>query len=597
MGFISKIKSWKRKSKQQVNDVTIVIEVHSATDVSEEKYIAPEVCTLCSDVSVEQLAPELLHDAPCESEVIGLQTCFPLSQPLEVSVGVIAAEKLPQQVSVDTFSDVTSTDSSSSESSSMTSILLSFPPTPRHELCEFSEIRGIGKGGFGSVHLVRHEPSGKVAAMKVMDKQTTKHELILREQRILRTVATQGVKGIMEFYGSFHTDTHYFLITEYYPGGDLFEQIYRWSSMPLPLAKAFGAELLLAIKALHDIGVVHRDIKPENVLLSEDGHVALADFGFAKSLVKEGHTFTSGSEMHDVLRTGCGSLHYVAPEVYLGKPYAFEIDVWGFGIILFMMITGQHPWDDTFTPDFALFQERLMNASFANWLEWSNGTSMDHDTRTLLEGLLEKDPSRRLSLEEAMEHPFWGDLDWDAVGRWEVPLPDVGAPPYTLEEEDQPSFSAFQGGSRYSPANDPCPEFEFTSRALLPLPSSKKPTEASTTDADEVPDLSLRSLQDTTLVAFDSAWLPSALGSSYDIVTLDYFDYISHQPTSAQTSFQTIVLESASHTRIPNCFSSLVPAQVRLFTEAAVQVVSRTSEIVGCIKRWINGKARAVVPS
>ncbi|GJE91169.1 serine/threonine-protein kinase [Phanerochaete sordida] len=466
MGFIARIKSRRQKNKCLGE---VIVEVRPVNSLTVGKCGQLDDCKLGADVSAGLVLPELPCDVPEELEE-SIVTERPLSQPLQLETVLsecsqdahISAE--PSPLSPASCSHITDPSSSTATSSSVLSL---FPPTPRHELSHFRPVRGIGKGGFGSVHLAVHTPSGKAVALKVVDKRAAKHSLLLKEQRMLCTVATGGVKGIMEFYGSFHTDTHYFLVTEYYAGGDLLQLIYRWSPMPLSLAKAYGAELLLAIKALHDIGIVHRDIKPENILLSATGHVVLADFGFARDLARDGRVVADGAERYHFLRTACGSLHYVAPEVYLEHPYAFAVDVWGFGVILFMMLVGQHPWDDTFTAEAAMVQERLLDADFDDWVEWM-GHPMEKKARALLGGLLEKDPTWRLTLKEAMEYPFWGETDWDAVGQWEVPIPDVGPPPHTFDTEVQADFSAFMNSSRYAPADDPHPEFEYTSRALWP---------------------------------------------------------------------------------------------------------------------------------
>jgi serine/threonine protein kinase len=126
------------------------------------------------------------------------------------------------------------------------------------------------------------------------------------------------------------------------------------------------AELICALEALHTRGIIHRDIKPANVLLTNDGHVVLADFGMAKSFPRHprsspdrGHnraetvatsTRSAGVGVHqpyrdtrgpDVTREKMGTMAYTAPEVRLGLPYSYGVDFWSLGVLLYVMLTGR----------------------------------------------------------------------------------------------------------------------------------------------------------------------------------------------------------------------------------------------------------------
>lgn len=102
------------------------------------------------------------------------------------------------------------------------------------------------------------------------------------------------------------------------------------------MALFYAAEMILGIQYMHSKGIVFRDIKPENVLITEDGHIKLADFGFAKRLLNHSKTFTF-----------CGTPEYMAPEILFKSGYDYSVDWWSLGVVIFEMLTGYSPFYDT----------------------------------------------------------------------------------------------------------------------------------------------------------------------------------------------------------------------------------------------------------
>uniref|UniRef100_A0A3Q3FJR7 Ribosomal protein S6 kinase related b n=2 Tax=Labrus bergylta TaxID=56723 RepID=A0A3Q3FJR7_9LABR len=101
---------------------------------------------------------------------------------------------------------------------------------------------------------------------------------------------------------------------------------------PEDTVRVFAAELGCALGFLHDFGIIHRDVKMENILLTDNGHLRLADFGLSRRLERGGRAFTI-----------CGTIQYMAPEVLSGGPYNHAADWWSLGILLFSLVTGKFP--------------------------------------------------------------------------------------------------------------------------------------------------------------------------------------------------------------------------------------------------------------
>lgn len=292
----------------------------------------------------------------------------------------------------------------------------------------------IGRGGGGKVFLVRDNSKRENYALKVIDKRHTfsspgamRH--VLAERQLMESIGQHPFVLPMKF--AFQSDTNLFIGTPFCRGGDLATYLKnqlkkhgsRSPEVPLPNGKPrrYGGhlseerarpiigEILLAIEHLHGIGIAYRDLKPENVLIANDGHLRLADFGLARQLQKS----SSGNGYH---RTGsvCGTRNYLPPEMLLGRLYGVEVDLWSLGILCFRTLCGRFPFEASKTKD--MFQQvkrdKVRVPSF-----------ISPKAKSLLEGLLCRDQSRRLTVTGAKEHAFFQGLDWDALRAKRLPPP------------------------------------------------------------------------------------------------------------------------------------------------------------------------------
>ena len=121
------------------------------------------------------------------------------------------------------------------------------------------------------------------------------------------------------------------LVLEYAPGGEFFTHLQKAGRLENDAARFYAAQVILIVEYLHQQGIVYRDLKPENLLLDTKGYFKLTDFGFAKKVAFKTYTL-------------CGTPEYVAPEMLLNKGHGQSVDWWGFGILLFEMLSGHTPF-------------------------------------------------------------------------------------------------------------------------------------------------------------------------------------------------------------------------------------------------------------
>ncbi|KAJ7647818.1 kinase-like domain-containing protein [Roridomyces roridus] len=156
-------------------------------------------------------------------------------------------------------------------------------PRGVYRLSDFIIQRTLGTGSFGRVHLVRSKHNLRFYAIKVLNKERVVRlkqvEHTNNEQRMLELVHHNF---IINLWGHFQDTANLYMVMDFVPGGELFTLLRRSNRFPDPVAKFYAAEVALALNHLHGLGVIYRDLKPENVLLNADGHIKVADFGFAK---------------------------------------------------------------------------------------------------------------------------------------------------------------------------------------------------------------------------------------------------------------------------------------------------------------------------
>lgn len=293
---------------------------------------------------------------------------------------------------------------------------------------DFVLLKVLGRGISGKVLQVRHKNSGQIMAMKVIRKRTLVQKKMVRSAAVERAIL-QGVRHpfLMSLVYAFQSETKLYLVMNFCKGGELFFHLKRQRRFAHNAVRLYIAEIALALGHLHAQGYVYRDLKPENVLLDEDGHVCLTDFGLARQLGRSERAYTF-----------CGSPDYFAPELLAAarRGYGQQVDWWSLGILAYELRVGIPPFYDKNPQN---MQKNILTGC-VTMPTWVKSEFVD-----LVLGLLARDPSERLGskkdVEDVKGHPFFTELDWKRVYKREY---DPEYKPTTISETDTQNFdSAF----------------------------------------------------------------------------------------------------------------------------------------------------------
>lgn len=206
---------------------------------------------------------------------------------------------------------------------------------------EFEFVKTLGAGAYGKVYLVRKKASGDYFAMKVIgsDKKLSQKYIknLLNEREVFSVVKSNFCVNAL---ATFTYENLVCFVMEYLPGRDLYEELFERETYWLDSfsVKFYLAEIILGIEDLHANGVIHRDIKPANVLIDEEGHLKLTDFGLSDFRSKIG----SEKQGEGYIK---GSANYIAPEVIRGEEVGFEVDWWSLGVMAYLLVEREFPFD------------------------------------------------------------------------------------------------------------------------------------------------------------------------------------------------------------------------------------------------------------
>ncbi|XP_002736839.1 calcium/calmodulin-dependent protein kinase type IV-like [Saccoglossus kowalevskii] len=248
----------------------------------------------------------------------------------------------------------------------------------------------LGRGATSVVFRCEQKGTDKPFAVKTLHKNVDK-KIIRTEIGVLLKLKHPNVIQLKEI---FETPLHLDLVLELVTGGELFDRIVARGYYSERDAASSIRQICEAVGYLHENDIVHRDLKPENLLYqdtSEDALLKIADFGLSK-IMSDSVT----------MQTVCGTPGYCAPEVLHGTPYGPEVDMWGVGVITYILLCGFEPFYDD-RGDKYMFQ-KILNANYEFISPWWDDVSLN--AKDLIMKLLVLDPKKRLTAKEALRHPW-----------------------------------------------------------------------------------------------------------------------------------------------------------------------------------------------
>ncbi|KAI9256536.1 kinase-like domain-containing protein [Phascolomyces articulosus] len=294
----------------------------------------------------------------------------------------------------------------------------------RRTVVDFEYGPVLGEGSYSTVLVGKDKKTGKHYAVKKLDKahivKNDKVKYVMIERDAL---SKMNHPGIVRLYWTFKDNRSLYYVLDLARNGELYTYIRRLAPFDMNTAQFYAAEILLAIEHIHSRGVIHRDIKPENILLDDNLHIKITDFGSAKiippdSASKKSDDSEDGNAGRS--RSFVGTAEYVSPELLRSEPTLQEADLWALGCVIYQMHAGRSPFKAA--TDYLIFQ-KIKNRDLAF------PEDFPEVAKDIVEKLLVLEPSARLGseatggIEALKQHPYFEGVDWETV--WESQAPPL----------------------------------------------------------------------------------------------------------------------------------------------------------------------------
>ncbi len=248
----------------------------------------------------------------------------------------------------------------------------------------------IGVGGFGRVYKVKHRKTGKIFAIKVVNKaKILENELGGQMKLEVEIMYKLDHPNIIKLYDHYEDEESFYLVMEYAAKGQLYTKLKLLGRLDERLAAQYIREVVSAIEYMHGLNppIIHRDIKPENILLDENESAKLCDFGWSNFFTQERKRMSY-----------CGTQEYLAPEMIKQSGHSETLDYWNIGVLAFELLAGRPPFEGTSQKD--LF-DAIVHVKFSFPKDFPK-LACD-----LVCKLLKADPKERIRGKELVEHAWF----------------------------------------------------------------------------------------------------------------------------------------------------------------------------------------------
>lgn len=256
---------------------------------------------------------------------------------------------------------------------------------------DYKVIKKLGSGAFSEVFLVQDKIKDIMDCVKVIDKKSLSNyegEDIMNE---IQTLAEMDHPNIMKVKGYYQTNNHLYIISEYLSGGELFDRIIKAKKFTEEIAAEVMEQILSAVSYLHRHNIIHRDLKPENICFETphpDSHIKIIDFGTSKKVITA-----------EKLKSKLGTAYYIAPEVLAGG-YDMKCDVWSCGVILFVFLFGNAPFN-------AKTDEEIFSKIKLGKFKFPEGSNVSQDAKDLISLMLTMNPDTRPTADQILKHQWF----------------------------------------------------------------------------------------------------------------------------------------------------------------------------------------------
>jgi len=284
---------------------------------------------------------------------------------------------------------------------------------------DFDVLNVVGRGSFGKVLQVRKKYTEEIYAMKVLRKdfliEHKEMDHVRDERHILERIKHPF---IVKLFYAFQDEDRLYLVLDFINGGEIYFHLKRQGKFSESRVRLYAAEITAALVHLHNNGIIYRDLKAENVLLDSEGHIVITDFGLSKDIVS----------YKDITKEFCGTVAYIAPEIFKGKGYSFPVDFWSLGILVYVMLVGKYPFVSN--SPYEMYRA-IMNDPVAL------PAALSDEICDFVMGLLEIDPSKRLTAQGIMGHTFNKQIDWRLLNQRKI------QPEFVPQGKDKTSVENF----------------------------------------------------------------------------------------------------------------------------------------------------------